>query len=92
MTLFLSVTKLYHDIPLPFDLFYHYVRRSADDSLSRLTAIRFRRNLKTPTEHKNPHHGERPPPLAVRILQLIPIRHKLGADEWLGEVSVKAIY
>jgi hypothetical protein len=28
----------------------------------------------------------------VRILQLIPIRRKPKADEWLGEESVKAIY
>jgi hypothetical protein len=52
----------------------------------------FPSSLKTPTKHKNPHHGELPPPLVAWILQLLPIRRKPNADEWLGEGSVEAIY
>ena len=48
-------------------------------------------NLKTPGKHKNHHHGERPPPLAARILQLIPIRRKPNADKWSGEGAIEAI-
>ena len=40
---------------------------------------------------KNHHHGERPPPLAARILQLIPIRRKPNADKWSGEGAIEAI-
>jgi hypothetical protein len=57
-----------------------------------LLLTRFNSHLKTPTKHKNRHHGKHPPPLVARILQLLPIRREPNADEWLGECTVEAIY
>jgi hypothetical protein len=59
--------------------------------LNSLTAIGFWWNVKTPTKHKNLHHGELLPPPAAQILQLDLIRRKPVADKGLGEGGIEAI-
>jgi hypothetical protein len=66
----------------------HVCGVSAKNSTNSSTTIRKIHNR----QHNHPHHGERPPPPAARILRLDPIQRNHKVDELLGEGVVEAIY
>ncbi len=75
-----------------FTLFASLAGPGYAEAFNRLTAIRaLLGRKKTPTEQKNPHHGELLPPSAERILYLLPIQSKPNVGEGLWGWAVEEI-